>query len=54
MGEYGILVWNENRYFGSNNPQWLLDLESMILRDRNHPSIIIWRLCFILFLNILF
>jgi beta-galactosidase len=50
----GILVMDENRHLGSttapktssgttfNDPR---ELDAMILRDRNHPSIIIWSLC---------
>lgn len=57
--EYGIYVYDEanieshgigynlNKTLG-NNPEWLLAhmerTERMILRDRNHPSIIVWSL----------
>lgn len=37
----GILVIDENRLMGVNDYQ-LHQLESMIRRDRNHPSIIMW------------
>jgi beta-galactosidase len=40
----GMLVWDENRFFGDFS-QWYTDLKDMILRDRNHPSIIWWSLC---------
>lgn len=37
----GMVVIDENRLMGSN--EWhLRQLEQMILRDRNHPSVIIW------------
>jgi beta-galactosidase len=37
----GLLVIDENRLLDST-PKGIADLESLILRDRNHPSIIIW------------
>ena len=37
----GMLVMDEQRYFDSG-PEGLSQLESMILRDRNHPCIILW------------
>lgn len=47
----GVLVWAENRLFGQD-PGGMLpedqitdNIEAMIRRDRNHPSIIIWSLC---------
>lgn len=39
--ELGILVMDENRWFDAS-PQGLAHLRSMIVRDRNHPSIILW------------
>eukprot|EP00047_Mylnosiga_fluctuans_P010321 m.15788 g.15788 ORF g.15788 m.15788 type:complete len:1005 (+) comp3068_c0_seq1:28-3042(+) len=42
--ELGMLVWDENRNF-ENQPTYFDDLVSMITRDRNHPSIVIWSLC---------
>jgi hypothetical protein len=42
--ELGMLVWDENRNFG-NSPQYLSDVATLPLRDRNHPSIVIWSLC---------
>jgi len=44
MDEYGMLVWDENRHFGES-PQWKQDQADMILRDRNHPSVVIWSIC---------
>eukprot|EP00927_Polykrikos_kofoidii_P018717 TRINITY_DN18704_c0_g1_i1.p1 TRINITY_DN18704_c0_g1~~TRINITY_DN18704_c0_g1_i1.p1 ORF type:complete len:972 (-),score=120.39 TRINITY_DN18704_c0_g1_i1:80-2830(-) len=40
LDEEGIMVMDENRVFGAFD-----DLESMIRRDRNHPSVILWSLC---------
>ena len=37
----GILVMDENREYGIN-PQELGQLERLILRDRNHPCVVIW------------
>eukprot|EP01084_Bolivina_argentea_P180802 312356_1 len=42
--EYGFLIWDENRHFG-NSSEWLQDQTDLILRDRNHPSIVIWSIC---------
>ena len=39
----GMLVLDENRLMGSSQTQ-LNDLESLIKRDRNHPSVILWSL----------
>ena len=50
----GMLVMDENRHLGdsylSHSPPGtkagdLSDLATMILRDRNHPSVIMWSLC---------
>jgi len=37
----GILVMDENRNFGSS-PEYLKQLDWMVRRDRNHPSIMLW------------
>jgi beta-galactosidase len=39
----GVLVIDENRLMGSS-PEELDELESMIMRDRNHPSVFVWSL----------
>jgi beta-galactosidase len=40
----GILVLDENRHLRSS-PEAMADLEAMVRRDRNHPSVIIWSIC---------
>jgi beta-galactosidase len=39
----GMLVMDENRLIGSS-PEMMSQFERLILRDRNHPSVIIWSL----------
>ena len=39
----GILVMNENRHMGDSE-EVLAEVESLVKRDRNHPSVIIWSL----------
>jgi beta-galactosidase len=41
--ELGMLVIDENRLMGTST-QILKELERMIVRDRNHPSVILWSL----------
>jgi beta-galactosidase len=40
----GMLVWDEN-HRNRDSPDMVEDLRSLILRDRNHPSVIMWSLC---------
>ncbi len=40
----GVLVMDENRKLG-DTPEILDQVRSMVLRDRNHPSVILWSLC---------
>jgi len=43
----GMLVWDEN-HRNQVDPEfrWISeDLDSLVLRDRNHPSIIMWPIC---------
>jgi beta-galactosidase len=40
----GVLVWEENRLFRAD-PAFQQDAQDMVLRDRNHPSILLWSLC---------
>jgi beta-galactosidase len=40
----GMLVMDENRNFGSS-PEHLAQLRAMVMRDRNHPSVILWSIC---------
>lgn len=41
--QLGMMVMDENRAYGIN-PEQLGQLESLMRRDRNHPSVIIWSL----------
>jgi len=40
---YGILVMDENRNFNSS-PDGIRDVQSMVRRDRNHPSVVMYSL----------
>lgn len=37
-----IQVWDENRDF---SPGYVKDMGTMVRRDRNHPSVVIWSVC---------
>ncbi|MBQ7839080.1 MAG: DUF4982 domain-containing protein [Lachnospiraceae bacterium] len=41
LDEMGFLVMDETRHF-SSSPESLAQLEMLIKRDRNHPSVILW------------
>ncbi|MGQ8336935.1 sugar-binding domain-containing protein [Sunxiuqinia sp. A32] len=41
--KYGVMVWNETRYF-RNTDFDEESLKTLIRRDRNHPSVILWSL----------
>ncbi len=41
LDELGFLVMDETRWF-SSTPEGLAQLETMLKRDRNHPSVILW------------
>ena len=39
--ELGLLVMDENRHFNSS-PEYMRQLEWLVRRDRNHPSVFMW------------
>ena len=39
-----MVVMDENRHLG-NSENNLAEVASMVLRDRNHPSVIMWSMC---------
>ena len=45
--EAGMLVWDEIRHFGDFG-LWRKEARDTILRDRNHPSIMVYSLCNVL------
>ena len=44
MDNLGILVWDENREYG-NDSIWVSNQRNMVMRDRNHPSVMAWSFC---------
>ena len=42
LDRLGIMSWDENRDYGRFQ---VGDMKDMVLRDRNHPAIIIWSFC---------
>jgi beta-galactosidase len=42
--ELGMLVMDENRHLG-NSSSVLEEVASLVQRDRNHPSVIMWSMC---------
>ena len=42
MDAVGVLCWDENREFTTRTTA---DMEALVRRDRNHPSVIIWSAC---------
>ncbi len=41
LDQLGFLVLDETRWFTST-PQGLMELECLVKRDRNHPSVVLW------------
>jgi hypothetical protein len=42
LDHLGVLVWDENRDFNMMNT---MDMERLVRRDRNHPSVVVWSAC---------
>jgi hypothetical protein len=42
LDKTGVLCWDENRDFNQMN---VGDMEALVRRDRNHPSVVIWSAC---------
>jgi hypothetical protein len=40
----GMVVLDENRLFG-NNSHYVDNMQALVKRDRNHPSVILWSFC---------
>lgn len=40
----GMVVIDENRLF-DDNPDYVKNMGDLVLRDRNHPSVVIWSFC---------
>jgi hypothetical protein len=38
----GVLCWDENREFTARTAD---DMEALVRRDRNHPSVVVWSAC---------
>lgn len=39
------MLRDENHFNNASDPSILDDVRSLILRDRNHPSVIMWSIC---------
>ena len=44
LDRLGTIVWDETRVFGKTD-EWIEDFRSMVKRDRNHPSVMVWSIC---------
>jgi len=41
----GVMVWDENHRNKDEDEEWVEDLRTLVKRDRNRPSVIVWSLC---------